>query len=205
MWIASALALLLAICAPALAADPGPGPGLEELRLRRQEESLLHRQVDLSTLQRWRPEAQRWQPQAPAPAPLLLVHVWAVECAPCVEEMPQVAKLLRAQLGPVRPILISETLSDRALRDFLRAQAAALGDLEHYRAVDNRLRAALQNEMQPLTLLLDDRFVVRQAFIGVLTRRRSDLVEAIRRFLAQDRGQPADRVRGQLPRTNRPR
>ena len=46
-----------------------------------------------------------------------------------------------------------------------------------------RLRSSLQNFAQPLTLLVDERGIVHQAFVGSLRSRKSELVDAVARYL----------------------
>ncbi|HMY58354.1 MAG TPA: hypothetical protein PK472_08875, partial [Pseudomonadota bacterium] len=81
--LAQVLALLLSLqTAQVHAQTPIP----EELLLRRQEAQLLHRRMDLSTLRVLR-KNEFVATEAPV-ARLLFVHLWAVECRPCLEELP---------------------------------------------------------------------------------------------------------------------
>lgn len=179
------LGLLLGLtlaAAPVRAQSPGPDPQLDA-RLRRDEAELLHHKLELRGLRRLVGTA--WQPAEAPFSRLVVVHIWAVECKPCVEEMP----LLRALIGGLRkfPVVqiafISETQDLAKLQAFLTARRADLPQTDFFQLDSDALRQPLQNRAQPLTLLLDERGIVRQAFIGSLRARRSELTQAIERFL----------------------
>ena len=55
--------------------------------------------------------------------------------------------------------------------------------LPQYQSGDDRLRASLQNFAQPTMLILDERGIVRQAFLGSIRHRRSELADAVQRLL----------------------
>ncbi len=80
-------------------------------------------------------------------------------------------------------MLISETLDTPKLQAFLRDNRSVVPQLPQYQVADDRLRASLQNHAQPATLLLDERGVVRQAFLGSIRHRRSELADAVQRLL----------------------
>ena len=183
-----ALSLSLGSMSPA-----GPGrvpeavaqtsPDALEARLRRDEAELLHRRLELRGLRRLQGGA--WKPAEAPFSRLLVVHIWAVECKPCVEEMP----LVRALLGGLRkfPVVqvafVSETADLGKLQAFIEQHRAELPQTDFYQVDSDAVRQPLQNRAQPLTLLLDERGVVRQAFVGSLRARRSELTQAIERYL----------------------
>jgi hypothetical protein len=155
---------------------------LRELELRRAESLLLHRKVDLSGL---RPVVNGRLGSAPPPvARLLLVHIWAVECRPCVEELPILRRITDSlrDMPQVTPVLVCETLELLRLQQFLSEHRADLPRVELYQSTDEKLRRSLQNRAQPTTLLLDALYVVRQAFLGSLKQRRSEFADAIMRL-----------------------
>lgn len=186
--LAAALGLVLSLLAtaPGQAGEPpaaGPLRPDPELELRRAESLLLHRQVDLEGLRRLKDG--KFSVEIPQPARLTILHVWAVECRPCIEELPLVRKLADSleQDPQLRFVMVTETTDTKVLLDFL---AQSRGELPRsapqYQSTDERLRKSLQNRSQPVTLLLDARMVVRQAFLGSLKLRRSELAEAIQRL-----------------------
>lgn len=181
MSIASLGALVL----PVLLALPGD----VELGARRTEATLLHRSIDLRGTRVWQARSRRWDERTPGAARLLVVHLWAVDCPPCVAEFPILRDITRAfqRTEPdVHFAYLSETLEEDRLLDFFKRHKAALpvAESEMYQLTDTRLRQALGTTQQPVTLLVDRNLVVRQAFVGSIAERRSELVEAIERLLA---------------------
>jgi thiol-disulfide isomerase/thioredoxin len=184
---------LLALSTLLALAGPGPGgtpeaaaqssPESLEARLRRDEAELLHRRLELRGLRRL--VGGTWKPAEAPLSRLVVVHIWAVECKPCVDEMP----LVRALLGGLRkfPVVqvafVSETADLGKLQAFIEQHRAELPQTDFYQVDSDVVRQPLQNRAQPLTLLIDERGVVRQAFVGSLRARRSELTQSIERYL----------------------
>ncbi len=155
----------------------------QELTIRQQESQLLHRKVELAGLRKL--DGDKVVAETPPVARVLIVHLWAVECRPCIEEFPVLRPILDSlrPLTQVKAVLVSETADLAKLQGFLRDNRALLSNLPQYHSGDDRLRASLQNSAQPTTLLLDERGIVRQAFLGSIRHRRSELADAVRRLL----------------------
>ena len=173
--------------APAVGAGASVGGGaaddaLRELDLRRQEAALLHRKADLTGTRLLR-GGQAIQVQPPV-AHLLIAHIWAVECRPCIDELPILRRITDSlsRMPQVKIVLISETQDLAALNSFIGSHQPDMPRVEQYQNVDDRLRASLQSHAQPTTLFLDALCVVRQAFLGSLKNRRSEFVDAIQRM-----------------------
>ena len=183
MRTAANLLALVLLASPALAEIPPQSPPPEELLLRRQEGLLLHRRIDLSTLRVLRGNAfvSAESPQAR----LLLLHLWAVECKPCLDELPTLQGFFTAQsqVPRIKVVMASETRDALKLLDFIKQHRGWFPNGPLYQVVDDSLRASLQNFAQPLTLLVDERGVVHQAFVGSLRSRKSELVDAVGRYL----------------------
>lgn len=180
MWIADALLLTgwLAALSPT-----------EELTLRRSEAELLHRRVSLAGLLQ-RAAKGGWRPApAPAPAQVYLIHIWAVECGPCVRELSffhTLAQRYQRRRG-LELVFISESgeeLLERFLADPTRREV--LPSPQMYRNAKG-VRDGVQISEQPLTLLVDSELIVRQAFVGSLveTGRKNEFVTALERLLAE--------------------
>ena len=183
----SARAQSRAPLAPAGLAPVGTGPGpvddpQRELAVRRQEAALLHRKIDLRGARLLR-AGQAIDVQPPV-AHLLIVHIWAVECPPCIEELPILRRIAESlgRMSQVKIVLISETTDLATLNRFINAHQNDMPRVEQYQSIDERLRSSLQNNSQPTTLLVDALGVVRQAFLGSLKHRRSEFVDAISRM-----------------------
>ncbi len=183
----SARAQSRAPLAPAGLAPVGTGPGpvddpQRELAVRRQEAALLHRKIDLRGARLLR-AGQAIDVQPPV-AHLLIVHIWAVECPPCIEELPILRRIAESlgRMSQVKIVLISETTDLATLNRFINAHPNDMPRVEQYQSIDERLRSSLQNNSQPTTLLVDALGVVRQAFLGSLKHRRSEFVDAISRM-----------------------
>lgn len=78
-----------------------------------------------------------------------------------------------------------DATSEIEFTTFWRRSLAALPPVEPARSTSDALRRALETERQPVTLLLDEKLVVRQAFVGSIGNRR--LGAAIERLLAASR------------------
>ena len=113
------------------------------------------------------------------------MHLWAVECPPCIAEFPLLRKFLDSlrSMPQVKAVLVSETVDLNKLLTFLRDNRSIVPQLPHYQIGDDRLRGSLQNFSQPTTLLIDERGIVRQAFLGSIKSRRSELADAVQRLL----------------------
>lgn len=155
----------------------------QEVSLRRAEEALLHRKLDLRGLRRL--SGDQFVPEAAPRARLLLVHIWAVECRPCIEEMPVLRRIFESlsTTSNVTPLLISETADLPKLLSFLQQNRATVPSVPQYQSTGEQLRASLQNYSQPTTLLVDERGIIREAFLGSLRTRRSELADALYRLI----------------------
>jgi len=170
----------------ASAALTAPVPGdepLRELELRRKESELLHRKLDLGGLRLLR-EGRLLNSDQPPVARLLLLHIWAVECRPCVEEFPFLRRITDSlhDLPHVTTVTVCETVAFDQMRSFIDSHRGDMPRVDHYQSIDDRLRRSLQNRAQPATLLLDALGVVRQGFLGSLLQRRSEFADSIVRL-----------------------
>ena len=180
-----ALAAGLLLTSPLVLAQ-SPPVGLlpaQEVTLRRAEEALLHRKLDLHGLRRL--SGGQFVPEAAPRARLMLVHIWAVECRPCIEEMPVLRRIFESlsTTSNVTPLLISETADIPKLLSFLQQNRATVPSVPQYQSTGEQLRASLQNYSQPTTLLVDERGIIREAFLGSLRTRRSELADALYRLI----------------------
>lgn len=151
------------------------------------EAALLHRRIDLGAVKQWDVGRNLWRPLGLAPTKLVVVNLWSVHCKPCLEEMPLLRKIVQGWRGnrDVQFLFITDPPHDTEegeLEDFWRHPSVELPDVQPCRSSDERMRAALKIGTQPITLLLDDQFVVRQAFVGNIGNR--NLAAAMERLLS---------------------
>lgn len=178
----TALGLLLfalLLCPSSLRADP-------PARLADAESGLLHRRLNLSTLNRYHRGQKIWLPLRLAPARLYVVNLWGVHCAPCRAEFPLLRNIARAWQSQkdVQFLYVADPPLDSPAEEVVRfwqELAAQLPDADPVRSRDDSLRQELDNQAQPITLLLDAQLVVRQAFVGAIGDR--PLGTAITRLL----------------------
>lgn len=184
MWLLSGL---LGVSA-AIPTDSSAALG-QRIDLWEKADRLRHRtaRIDqLSSVQLW---PFRIAPVAPLSAhgSLLMVHVWSVHCPPCVKEMPELQRLLSHLLTENR-MRVAFVSQDEAgeLKEFLQTRAAELPlaqNFEFYLAGgDSQLQSSLQSVPLPLTLILDSHMVVRDAFVGPVVGRGSELFSTVRRL-----------------------
>jgi hypothetical protein len=181
---ASAAASLPARCLAAQE-DPARDALLSELDLRNQEALLLHRRVDVSGTRLLKNNQLIDVAPPIGTSRLLVLHIWAVECRPCIDELPNLRRIAEGlpRLGSVKLIMVCETADRLSIQRYLTENAANIPRVEQYLTLDGRLRASLENRSQPTTLLLDPLGSVRQAFLGSLNRRRAEFVDAIQRLM----------------------
>lgn len=186
---------------PAVAQPTKPQPDASVLTLWQQESYLLNQRVSLGSLDVWDAAGSKWRPlRGETPlgrARVLVLHVWADWCQPCVQELPVLRELalrLAADYnGDVTVAFLSETHLSEQMSAFLRANPEALKDLTLYhdsngRLADNLAQALPQSAVTlPTTLILDRDLVVRQALVGPQLQRRGELVNGIARLLHTQR------------------
>jgi hypothetical protein len=188
-----------------------PPPASDAIRL--DETRLLHqavRPIDLSNnLRIFDPRAGEWlrtESSDPPAGRVLVVYLWqraqgatTTPVATLPGELPWLRELARRveayHGGDVRFLFVAEGLSAAELTAALPRPQGAPPErapslpffLDSESGIAETLRQALPGSELPLpvTLLLDDQYVVRQAFIGSLASRRSELVSAISDLLYQ--------------------
>lgn len=182
-------------------ATPAQGDPLSELRLRATEATIIHRHLCLNDLQRWQPEQGGFIAHRLKLAPLQVLHLWAVDCQPCVDELPLWRDLQQGWVGEARIsfLFVSETIETEALHEFLVAHRSQLPSGPLYRVTNPVLRRTLGRETRPITLLVDAQGVIRHAIAGSIVQRRSELIGAMERLLAvlDPPGGSADEPTGQ--------
>lgn len=187
MRIANKRAWLLAALFAGLPSVVLAAPLEPEAKLREAEANLLHKRLDLGSIVEWRLSEGAWKPLTVPPARVYVVNLWSVHCAPCIAEMPLFAKLVRGWSGDeatVRFLFVADPPSDTnvaELERFWGKPPVEMPATAPCRTTNERLRDGLGVGMQPLTLLLDEHFVVRQVFAGALGTRA--LGAAIERLL----------------------
>lgn len=179
--------LLLAFFALATVPLASPASAETEAQLREMEASLLHRRIDLSSVKQWNAGQDLWRPLSLPPAKLVVVNLWSVHCKPCLEEMPLMRKIVQGWRGnhDVQFLFITDPPHDTEegeLEAFWRQPSVELPVVHPCRSTDERIRAALKTGVQPITLLLDEHFIVRQAFVGNIGNR--NLAAAMERLLS---------------------
>lgn len=173
----------LAAWLPAAPAWAGPDP---ESEARRIEANLLSRRLDLGGVRTWSQQQHKWLELASPHAALIVLHLWAVECKPCVAELPVLEGLVEGwrSHADAQFLLVSETESEDQLLEFWQHhRAAGSSALPLHQVGDERLRTALETGRQPLTLILDQSLVVRQAFVGSIAPRTTELTAGMLRLL----------------------
>lgn len=180
--------------------SPVPSEQLDvEVEYRRRELRLLHFPLDraaLRTLLIWDSRRDVLRDARPGEVvddstPVMVLHLWATWCTPCKEEFPiwrEVGATLDAQhKGRVRIAHVAMQNDSAGMARFVGEMQDRLPfPLNHFdrnERLADRLKLVDKQLNLPLTLILDQDRVVRQAFIGPISQRRQELVDSIARLM----------------------
>lgn len=171
---------------------------------RRDEVRLLHqvlRPIDLaSNLRIFEPRTGEWLRTAtsdPPAARVIVLYLWNPAAPEAQSELPWLREMARRveayHGGDVRFLFIAESVPAADMKAFAGALRDRVPNMPYFLdqegSIVDTLRQALPGARLPLpiTLLLDDQRAVRQAVVGSVASRRSELVSAISDLLYQIR------------------
>ncbi len=153
-------------------------------------------------MKQWERDTDDWHPLTLVPRKLYVLNLWSVHCVPCKEEFPLLRKMVEGWRSQkeVKFLFIADPPHDteeQELTAYWRSTAAQLPDEDPCRSSDERIRNMLESGLQPITLLVDEHLVIRQAFAGAIGKR--PLALAIQRLLnaLKNDEKPAPRKGGQ--------
>ena len=187
------LALLLELLLSLLPHQPARAQ--EALSQADSEADLLHRRLNLSDIKHWSPATGQWS-FGYRPAKLYVVNLWSVHCPPCIAEFPLLKNIVHGWRGNpnVQFLFIADpptATTEAEFTTFWRKSLTSLPEAEPYLSTTNAIRTVLELDTLPITLLLDEQLVVRQAFVGSIEKRR--LGTAIERFMKTLKTSEVDR------------
>lgn len=198
----SRFVVLTSLCwsAVGLAASPDDVPQAD------QESSLLHRKIDLSNCQRWDRTDRRWVPYSLRPAKVYVVNLWSPICKPCRDEFPQFRSMANGWRShpEVQFVFLSDPpdLATKAdVAKYWQEHQAELPDGDPVRTDTSVVRDTLGTARNPITLIVDENLIVRQAFVGAIGDR--PLVRSIERYLQT--AMPTFALSGKSKRTTKQR
>lgn len=170
-----------------------------EVEYRRRELRLLHFPLDRATLRNlliWDSRRDVLRDARPGEViddstPVMVLHLWATWCTPCKEEFPiwrEVGSTLDAQhKGRVRVAHVALQNDSAGMARFVSEMQDRLPfPLNHFdrnEQLADKLKLVDKQMILPLTLILDQDRVVRQAFIGPISKRRQELVDSTARLM----------------------
>jgi thiol-disulfide isomerase/thioredoxin len=165
---------------------------------------VLHNQVSPDVFTRlllWDHPRREWRvaragEQPGQTAPILVVHLWADWCKPCREEFPILRELAEqvegAHPGKVQFLYLSQTQGQAEMQSFLFKYRARMPKAPIYQntALGEFLLRQLSRTGLPLpiTLILDERRVVRSVLIGSVARHRGYVAGTVARLVALSQG-----------------
>lgn len=196
----------------------------EQLRMSSKDENyLLNQAISLPKLSYWDSQRLEWRTpegkiEQPPAAKVRILHLWAHWCGSCKEELP-ILKEMDLQIrqnhqGEVKFTYVALDISDSdAMKKFWAENAKNLpvgiifgdhndelarkleGLLPLWPQKGNGDATARQRKLPlPVTLVLDDEGVVRQALVGSIASRRSELVNGVAQVYGLVRGHDAMRA-----------
>lgn len=181
-----------------LGSVPAEQPDVE-VEYRRRELRLLHLPLDravLRTLLIWDSRRDVLRDARPGEVvedstPVMVLHLWATWCTPCKEEFPiwrEVGATLDAQhKGRVRVAHVALQNDSTGMARFVAEMQDRLPfPLNHFdrnEQLADKLKLVDKQMSLPLTLLLDQDRVVRQVFIGPISKRRQELIDSTARLM----------------------
>lgn len=161
------------------------------------EPDLLHRVVpseQLDHLSLWEERSAQWRKCRPddlptAGPPILAIHVWADWCAACKEEFPLLrdleARLLTTLARKMRFVYVAEIPNSPAMEQFQNANRQRLPKGPFYQDTAEIFARWLRPLLPggrltlPITLVVDDRRIIRHAILGSLRNRTRELARAV--------------------------
>lgn len=169
-----------------------------------EQDFLLHTPVApalLDNLRIWDTQQHLWRGmrtgESPARRPVLVVHLWADYCKPCKEEFPLFRALAEAvekdNPGQVGFVYLSETSDAAAMDRFLIENHPQMPRGPLYYDTSEAIAQLLSKHRPngqktlPITVLLDEQRVIRQAVIGPIGLSRAALATGIARLVRLSR------------------
>jgi len=196
--IARLLAAVVSLCLFCSSAATYASPGDTAAD---REAALLHRRLDLSSVKQWNRASGTWLPLTVSPAGVYVVNLWSIQCKPCIAEFPLLKNVFAGWKSKpeVQFFFIADPPGETSESEtvaFWQKSQSALPDADPCRADTDDLRRILEDGAEPITLLLDEHLVVRQAFIGGLGNR--PLGRSIERLLrvGKEHAGPSKHKRG---------
>ena len=203
-----ALLVLLGAVPSAAAGPQTPAARTVAECTNKDETALLHHRLSIPPFSVWDSQNKEWRGTLPNEGPasstkIRVVHVWGTWCKPCAEEFPIIKQMdlqIRADYrGDVQFVYVADTLSSKKeMAEFMgkhhesmplgllfrddedKLGADLRGVLPQMTAAQSRPDSPSERQLNlPLTMLVDQNNVVRQAFVGSLLPRRADLVNGI--------------------------
>lgn len=188
-------------------------PAESALSLAAAEGALLHLKLPLDGVEILKATNRVWQPLTLPSDRVVVINLWTESCEPCKREMPVLAALheeWRRQPKVTFLFIAEPPMSREQVAEFWANPFLSIGsderchgsgvqlvrgptgsrcllphiESEPARSQDQRMRDLLNTRTQPLTLLLDTTGVIRQAWVGSLLQRRTEVSSAIRRLLS---------------------
>ena len=150
----------------------------------RDERYMLHRRLRLDNVRIWDTNANNWR--LPLGSEVIntpkvsVLHFWAHYCQPCLREFPLFAAMSKTMSSnSVQFVFISETQGDKEMRDFVTKNKALMPDAPWWQDIDGKIMQTLHYKKLPVTLIVDSKYIVRDAYVGTIESRRNQLVESI--------------------------
>lgn len=162
---------------------------------------LLHTPIAPALFQKlriWDAKEDEWRATTASEKPVtnaavVVVHLWADYCAPCREEFPllrDLAKQVEAKYKDrVSFLYLCETSSSTEVARFFTTNRTRMPTGPYYQdtgeSIANVLRANIAGGQLslPVTVLLDEKRIVRQAIIGPITPHRGELAAGIAKLV----------------------
>lgn len=180
--------LLVAVAVPLWIVQAHASQQPSSTEVATEEQRTIGTVLPVDEVVRWSPDPAESRPATlralRSSAKVLVVHVWATWCKPCLQEFPRLKEMFPdGRSRDAQLVLVAAQSPPEELSKFLSKYDKIIPRAQHFADSNGAMQRALNLSKLPITLLVDRQWVVRQSFHGSVAERRQELLASIDRYL----------------------